>query len=114
MIQHFNLTLTGAVQNLLTAATAATGTSVAAQTANRPLRTLHLQAGVGNAGVIYVGDDDQVSSSDYGVSIPIPVTSIPAAPFTVGDYSGEGPLKLQDFFVKGTANDVLHVLTVPF
>lgn len=113
MIQHFNLTLTGAPQNLLTAATPATGTSVAAQTANRPLRAIHLQAAGANSGAIFVGDDAQVSSTDYGVRIPVPATSVPAAPFSFGDFES-GPLKLQDVWVIGTGDDVLHILTVPY
>ena len=52
--------------------------------ASSPISWLSIQAEAGNVAVVYVGFSPSVlSSSNYAHIIPIPVTSIPAAPLII-------------------------------
>lgn len=100
---HFDLTLTGAAQQLSDLLPAGRMPS---------LRALILQADPANAGPVYLGDAS-VSSSSYAVRIPIPVAGIPAAPFILGEFES-GPMKLQNFWVLGDVDEVLHVSYIAY
>jgi hypothetical protein len=71
-----------------------------------------------NTALIYIGSDNTVSSTNYGVRLEIPVSTIPQAPFNPGDFSsGRGygnksPIKLSDIWVLGTTGDNLHILAL--
>lgn len=70
-----------------------------------------------NAGIIYIGADNTVSTTSYGVRLEIPVTGIPQAPFNPGEFSVGGagwgarsPNKLSNYWALGTTGDFLHIL----
>jgi len=69
------------------------------------LRDVHLSAGVANTGAIYVGTTSAISSTDYGVRIPVPVSSIPLPPYPWPTRDG-----VANLFVKGTNGEKLHVI----
>jgi hypothetical protein len=107
MIRHRTGTLSGSAQNLLALLFPAAPTA-----ANDFACTyIALQADPAAAAAIFVGEEG-VTTTDYGVRIPIPATSVPAAPFAIGPSAGEAPVKLSSIYVVGTAADKLHVLFV--
>lgn len=77
-----------------------------------PLREIAIQADPANAGVMYIGGPN-VTSTNYGVIVPIPVSSIPSAPFVLGEFD-DGSVSLGAFYVLGTANDKVHILVLPY
>ncbi len=73
-------------------------------------KRITMQAHTANTGVIFIGGGQQVvSASSYGNSIPIPVTSIPQSPLVYPDMAGV-VMRLTDFTVFGTNNDIIHLL----
>ncbi len=106
MLQHAVLTLDGTAQSLLSAF----GAAEPPGGANDPACTfIALQAGAANSNAVFVGGPD-VSASDYGARIPIPVTTIPEVPFTFP--AGYGVVRLSSVWVIGTNAEVLHILYV--
>ena len=88
--------------------------SVPVTTSTTTARWVSLQADPGNAGVIYVGGNNHgvaVASTSFGMSIPIPASTVPAAPLIL-DFSPAQSVDLSQFWVKGTTNDVLHVFVI--
>lgn len=80
-------------------------------TVGDPIKFIALQADAGNAGAIFVGGTaGTLSSSDYGIRIPVPVTSVPAAPIQIGPHPGL--LSAGEIYIVGTTTDKLHVLVV--
>lgn len=58
-----------------------------------------------NTGIILIGGQETLTTSNYGVRLEIPVTSIPQAPYMItGDRSGPAPF-LDDYYLKGTVNN---------
>jgi hypothetical protein len=70
-------------------------------------RMLSFQAHTANAGAVFIGGNSSVTSSSWGWFIPIPSTSVPAPPLLL---DAEGSVKLTDFWISGTAGDVLHLM----
>ncbi len=109
MIQDVTLTLSGVAQQLVAPDGAPPfGSSGKLDNA---MRTITLQADPANAHVVYVGGSSAVSSTLYGIILPLPPSSIPAVPVVIGAYDS-GPIKLSDIWVIGTAGEKLHVLGV--
>lgn len=77
------------------------------------LRGVMFQGDGANAGAIFVGSSNLVSSSVYAFRIPAAVAGVPAAPIIIGDFEG-GPFRLSDFWVIGTNAEKLHIGTIPF
>lgn len=101
-VAHYVLTLSGSAQALSTITGATT----------RPIRTVTLQPGTANTNPVYVGAST-LTSSDYGVRLEAPETSIPPAPLILADTQGlVGHFKLSDVYVLGTNNEKLHLLVV--
>ena len=102
------VTLTGSAQKLSTATGtfAPTGVSAAAL-GNLACREIHMQAESGNSHVVYVGDAT-VSATLYAFVIPTPVSSVPAAPMIMGPYGAQS-IKLDDFYIIGTAAEKVHL-----
>lgn len=99
-LRHYVLTLDGTAQRF-TEGTGATPASV-----DDPLiNNLIIQAGAANTGVVYIGGP-AVSASVYMFSIPIPITSIPAAPFVL-DLSNR-ITRPSHWYVIGTSGDTVH------
>lgn len=115
--QHFNITLTGAAQNVLQTITGValtdrvSGTGAAQDPA---LRMVSFQLDGAATGPCFIGGSSAVSSTSWGWRIPAPVAGLPAAPLISGEYAGSGPLRLSDFWVIGTATNVLHVAVEAF
>jgi hypothetical protein len=109
MVKHYSLTLSGSAQSLA----AVLPTFVAGQqTGPNELSWswLSLHAGASNSGVVYVGGQGiVVSSTVYGFRIEVPVSSVPPAPSIV-ELGGGGSIRLSEWQVLGTSNDILHIL----
>lgn len=121
-LRDWTLTLNGSAQQLSSVlgvddtskANPPTAEAVRGGTRDEALRTIILQGDPANTHVVYVGSSSSVSSSLYGVAVPIPIaTSNPTALIAMS-WSHSGPVKLSDFWVLGTANEKLHILAVPF
>jgi len=108
-VKDFTVTLTGSAQRL---SDVLTDKTVGGKD-DIPYRTLHLQPDGANAGAIYVGATNAVTSSAYGVRLPAAASGVPPAPY-VFEFSGEGPLKLSHVWVLGSSGEKLHILGVPF
>jgi hypothetical protein len=107
----YQLTLTGVAQRLSNAyAVPGSDTSVAFVTADIPLRQVFLQALTAVAAIIYVGDSALVSATVHGFRIDPTDTQ---QPIVLGPFDC-GPIKLSDFYVLGTANDVLVIGAIPY
>lgn len=103
MVQHYVLTLNGSVQRLSSVLPGATADQVAQE---KTWSFLSLQADSANTHVVYVGGYPQVvSSSAFGFVVPIPVTSIPAAPIPI--QPGQPSLRLSEWQVLGTNGEKL-------
>ena len=75
-----------------------------------PIKFIAVQADPANAGIVYLGGAETLSSTAYGVYIPKPVSTIPAAPIQLG--TGNGFLSASEIYIVGTTTDKLHVLVV--
>ena len=75
-----------------------------------PIKFITFQADVSNAGPVYIGGAETLSSSDYGIYLPKPVTSLPAAPIMLG--TGNGFLSASEIYFIGTTTDKVHVFLV--
>lgn len=95
---HTRVTLTGAAQQLVTPAAYASEIG----------RCLILQPAGENDNPIYVGGPG-VSSSAYAFRLEAgDASNIPPAPFMLGE-AVAGVVALQEFWVLGTQNEVLHI-----
>lgn len=101
-LAHHVLTLNGSAQALSTISGATT----------KAIRTVTLQPGAANTGAVYVGGST-VSSTDYGVRLEVPVSTVPPPPMIFADTQSQyGHFKLSDMYVIGTNNEKLHLLVV--
>lgn len=110
--KSFQLTLNGNAQRLsdvLLAAGVPSGTLPPAAL-DLPYRTLTFQALKANTNDIFIGDTNGVSSTVHGFRVD---STDSALPIILGGYDS-GPLKLSDYWVKGTNAEVLIVGGVPF
>ena len=106
-LRHFDLTLTGVAQRLSTAIPAVAG----AAGPDEAYKQLIFSSAPGNAAVIYVGATSSVSSTSHGFSLD--PTQATQQPVSVGPF-GSVSVKLSEFWVLGTNNEILHVLGVPY
>jgi len=98
-----SLTLDGTVQSLADAITGGDRDSI---------RYLSIQADPANTAVVYLGSrvggvDTTLSASNFWQIIPIPVSSIPAAPI-IFEFS-QNIMSLNDFEVLGTSTEIIHI-----
>lgn len=75
-------------------------------------RQLIFAADPANAAVCYVGDDNGISATSHGFALD-PTQATAKDRETLGPFEA-GPLKLSDFWVLGTVNQVLHIAGVPY
>jgi hypothetical protein len=101
-LSHYTLTLTGGAQRVSTVMNQADGVRI---------RKISFQAGAANAAAVYIGGPG-VSDTDYGVRIPIPVSTVPEAPYLYED-PDEG-LTLGNIYVFGANTEKLHLLIQPY
>lgn len=71
-----------------------------------------LQPDGGNANPIFIGDDNTVSSTNYGMRLEKASAGVPPAPFTLGPFEAGG-VKLSQIWVIGTNTEKLRVVGVP-
>lgn len=105
MIADYSITIAGVTQ---------LSGVIPAGTSPTSYKLITLQADPSNSGIIYVGGANHgadVSSSQYGLSIPVPVTSIPAAPIVLPIAPAQG-IDLAQLWIAGTDDDILHVLVI--
>lgn len=129
-LKHIDFTLSGASQNIGASLTDAqlailagggtAGTTAVTNLKNKGLTTaqiaeafsfksITIQQDAGNTHVTYLGGGGQtVTSSSYGIILPAPASSVPAAPLLYPEQGGV-VMRLGDFTVLGTANEVLHL-----
>lgn len=78
--------------------------------ANQSVFGLYLQPEASNAAVVYVGGSATMSSSNYGVRLEVPASSVPQAPFLVPGGDRSGPtINLDDVYLLGNTNDEVSV-----
>jgi hypothetical protein len=111
MTQHYVLTLETGVPKQLSSVL------VGAEDKRRP--TVWMQARATNGSPIYLGTNDDISDTNYGVRIPAPTSGEPAPPFNPGEFVGSpeafrSPLKMSDFWVLGATGDYLHLMVVDY
>jgi hypothetical protein len=100
VLRHYALTMSGVAQQL--------STVLAADSDDHPGLEVHLEGAFANVNPIYVGGDSSVSSSSYSSRIPGPAAAAPTE--VVPDRIFQGvKLRLKDFWVIGTASEVLHI-----
>ena len=81
---------------------------------NASARWVSLQCDPANTHVVYVGGNNHgidVSSSSYGIILPLPPSNVPAAPLII-NFSPAQSLDLSQFWVNGTNGEKLHVFVV--
>jgi hypothetical protein len=106
-VRDYSLTLSGAAQRL----SAALADPTPGGPDDAAFRQLIFSAAPGNSAVVYVGATALISSTVHGFSLD--PTQASQQPVSVGPFE-TGPMKLSEFYVLGTSNDVLHVLGIPF
>lgn len=111
MVRHYTLTLTGAAIRLSRVYPSGALDVEPSAADNIPFRQLLFSADPANAAVVYLGGNSAVSSTDHGISLD--PTQASQQPVSVGPFE-TGPVKLSDFWVRGTADERLMVLGVPF
>jgi hypothetical protein len=97
-LRTFTITFTGSAQQL---------SSLLTTEQDVPVYAMDIQAEPGNANACYVGDST-VSTSN-GIRIPVPVTSVPEAPYRIGDF-GSPQLLLSDVYMIGNAAQGARIL----
>ncbi len=101
------VTLSGAYQQLTLEA------SLTVSTKRRTLiRSISFQmdAAATHVGFIAGVQRDGSAPNDYGIQLPVPVSSIPAAPFVMGDNMAQYPLMaLESIYVKGTSTEKMRI-----
>lgn len=110
MTRHYVLALSGSAQLL---------SSVLASGATKRRSTVWLQPRSTNTNPIYLGTASNMTSTDYGVRLPAPVSSEPPPPFNPGEFAGSpekfrSPVRMSDFYVLGTSGEFLHILVVDY
>lgn len=109
--RHYVITLENGVPKQLSAAV------LGAEDKKRA--TIWMQPRAANAAPVYLGTNDDLSSTDYGVRLEAPVDSVPPPPFNPGEFAGSpeafrSPLKMSDFWVLGSTGDYLHLLVIDY
>lgn len=70
---------------------------------------ISFQAAAANSNPVYIGGSNTtVSTTNFAIRIPVPVSSVPAGPFVIDAYRG-GCLSLRDFKVVGTDGEKLQI-----
>jgi len=111
MTRHYVLTLNGAAQQL---------SSALGGDEDRQLSAVWLSPRGSNANLIFIGGSATLTSTNYGVRLEIPVSSVPQAPFNPGEFAGgslerfRSPIKMGNFWVLGTNGEFLHILAVDY
>lgn len=104
MVKHYVLTLTTGAQQF-SKVLANTNASGASADAVPRWGNITVQADSGATGAIYIGGyGTQLTTSIWGIFIPIPASSVPAAPISLG------PGTLDDWVAtSAAATDKLHI-----
>ena len=98
-LRSYVLTLNGSIQQL--------STLLAATVQDVPVYCIDLQCDAANANAVYVGASDV--DANKGIRLPVPVSSVPEAPYRIGSFD-EANVYMADVFVIGTNSQKLRVL----
>lgn len=79
--------------------------------ADIPQRQLTFQVRRNATNPMYIGDTSAVSANVHGFALDPTDTVLPVV---LGGGYDSGPMKLSDFYVAGTAGDVLVIGAIPF
>ena len=104
--KQYTLTLNGAVQRLSLVLSDPTPGGLL----DIPLRQVTFQGLKANTNDIFVGDNSAVTSTSHAFRVD---ATDAALPLVLGPFE-TGPMKLSDFYVIGTNNEVLVIGAVPF
>jgi len=96
--------------------------TLSAAAAGQPLTTdraivgyyVSIQQAPANTGALFVGGfnslgQQMASSTDYGITIPAPVTGTPPPPYPIGNWHQAMQVCLNDIWVKGTTAEKVTV-----
>lgn len=114
------LTLTGAAQqlsdvlpdslvNISTPGVPASGLDTPSKKFNS-WAMISLQGGAANAGAVFVGSDNTVNSTAYGIRIPAAVAGLPGPPLFFGPFNRA--MKFEGIWVFGSVNEKLQILAI--
>ncbi len=105
-VVHFDLTFSGAPQDLVTALPLTPATDV-------PFKQITFMIDKAAANDAFIGERGAaLSTTVYGVRLD-PTDTIGLAAYTVGPFA-TGSVKLGDFAVLGTATQILHILGIAY
>ena len=107
-VRQFVLTLDGTAQRL---SDVLPDPAIASRD-NVALRVISLQPGPSNANPVFIGDEN-VTTALWAWRSPAPTGGNPPAPLILGEFES-GPIKLSNFYVRGTDGETLHIGTIPF
>jgi hypothetical protein len=104
MIDHYSLTLDGSAQQVSDVLPAATR-----ERDDVPALSIQFEIQEDDTNAAFIGGDDTVSATEYGVRVP-PIRA--AEPLTEPRIFRGVKLRLREFWITGTAADVVHILVV--
>lgn len=107
-VRQYVLTLDGTSQRLLEPLTDPTVIS----DENVALRVISLQAGPSNANPVFIGDVN-VTAALWAWRLPAASGGDSPAPLILGEFES-GPIKLSNFYARGTNGETLHIGIIPF
>jgi len=101
MIDHYSITLDGSAQQV--------SDVLGPDDDDHPALSIQFEIQDDDTNAAYVGGDDTVSATDYGTRIP-PIAA--GEPLVVPRIFQGVKLRLREFWIIGTAADVVHILVV--
>lgn len=104
MIDHYSITLDGNAQQVSDVIPAADREQL-----DVPAVSIQFEIQDDDTNAAYLGGDDTVSATEYGTRIP-PIAA--AEPLAVPRIFRGVKLRLREFWIIGTAADVVHIMVV--
>jgi len=107
MVKHFVLTLSTGAQSL--AKVYADYNASGAQASETAWSVMTLQADTANTGAVFIGSNGNtiLTTSSWGIFVPIPTSSVPAAPIVITDPQS---IRLDEWAaISAAATDKLHI-----
>lgn len=105
--RDWSLTQTGVAQNLMSVLTV----TQRGGSWDEAYRELVFSVDPTNSNKTYIGTTNAVSATKHGFFLD--PTQAAQRTIQLGPYD-TGPMKLSDFWILGTVNEVLHILGIPF
>jgi len=86
----------------------ADGVATDAQPGHIPIKEIHFKTPVGNTGIVNIGNSNVTTTANALVILDGDQS------WSSGPHSDQANLYADDFYVIGTANDVVHIIVVPY